>query len=199
MAMGRVFCLLGKSGAGKDTLLECIIKDRAIALTPVVTYTTRPMREGEEDGVHYHFVCEDDMRALARQGKIIESREYHSVHGVWYYFTAVFDLTPGKNYIIITTPQGAKKLAQTFGYSNVALIYLKAGDRLRLTRSIAREGAQSSPNYSEVCRRYLADEEDFAELDFPALHTIDGNRNREYCLSQFRDIYNRIAEHTDLD
>lgn len=85
--MSKIFYFMGKSAAGKDTIFQKIQK-LLTDLRTVVIYTTRPIREGEEDGVAYHFVTEERMRELEREGKIIELRAYNTVHGIWYYFTA---------------------------------------------------------------------------------------------------------------
>jgi len=187
--MGRLFCLIGKSGTGKDTLLRAILGDAGLPLTPVVTYTTRPQRETEIDGAEYNFVTEQFMRTLECDGKIIEKREYHTVHGIWYYFTAVFDISPGVDYITITTPQALKLLAEKFDKDAITIVCLEADDKLRLERSIARESRQREPNYCEVCRRYLADETDFSGLSLPCAHTIDANQNSDSCLRQFREVF----------
>jgi len=195
--MAKLFCLLGKSGVGKDTLFKRIVDhpELGAALTPVVSHTTRPKREDEACGVHYHFVSEDQMDKLERQGKIIEKRRYNTVRGVWHYFTAVFELPLCSDAIIITTTQGAKKLAEKIGAGNMVIINLTANDKTRLERSILRESGQARPNYAEVCRRYLADEQDFADLDFPgcAVFEIDAGRNSEDSFADFKQIWGRMS------
>ena len=55
--MGRIFFLMGKSSSGKDTLYRSL-RVEFPQLKPVVLYTTRPMREGEINGVDYYFIDE---------------------------------------------------------------------------------------------------------------------------------------------
>lgn len=73
---GKMVIFSGPSGVGKDTLL-----DRWIAANPrvrrVVTYTTRKPREGERDGIDYHFVTVDRFQELVRQGAFLENKEVH--------------------------------------------------------------------------------------------------------------------------
>lgn len=73
---GRLVIFSGPSGVGKDTLL-----DKWIAVNPrvrrVVTYTTRAPREGEVDGVDYHFVDEPTFRRMAEAGAFLEWKEVH--------------------------------------------------------------------------------------------------------------------------
>ena len=87
-ARHRIFCLIGKSGTGKDTLYRELLNDGALPLERLVPCTTRPIRAGEQDGREYHFYTVEELRALEQAGKVIESRCYETVHGPWYYFTA---------------------------------------------------------------------------------------------------------------
>ena len=79
--MGKIFYLIGKSATGKDSLLERLSADPALALSGIVQYTTRPIRGGEEEGREYHFITIPESDALEAAGKIIEMREYQTVHG----------------------------------------------------------------------------------------------------------------------
>ena len=101
--MGKIFYLIGKSCAGKDSLYNIIIRDETLGLNPVIRYTTRPIRDGETDGESYHFVDIEGYKDFKRSGKIIEEQVYHTVHGDWYYFTAddgTLDID-NKNYLAI--------------------------------------------------------------------------------------------------
>jgi Guanylate kinase. len=85
--MGKLYCLLGKSGSGKDTIFKLLMNDKSLRLSPVITYTTRPRREHETDGVEYNFITPEELMRLKAEGKIIEMRKYNTVKGVWYYCT----------------------------------------------------------------------------------------------------------------
>ena len=56
--MAKIICLLGKSCSGKDTIYKKLLADESLGLVPFVTYTTRPMRAGEQEGREYHFTDE---------------------------------------------------------------------------------------------------------------------------------------------
>lgn len=174
--MGKIYLIVGKSGSGKDTFYKAALEAYGDLLTPIVPCTTRPMRDGEVDGKNYHFVTEAKLREYMRRGDIIEKREYHTVHGVWTYFTPKFHVDNEKNYICITTLEGVHGFLRAFPVEMVQVIYLdiEAGERLQ--RCLTRERGMKSPNYIELCRRYTADETDFdAEhlAKIPNLHTID--------------------------
>ena len=193
--MGRIFCLLGKSAVGKDTMFKQIIRDPSIDIAPIILYTTRPKRSSEVDGIDYHFVSEQVMNSLEREDKIIEKRQYATIHGIWYYFTTKFDIPDGRHFMTITTPGGYRKLAEKIGKEKMVLVHLKADDRTRLERSILRESRQKQPNYAEVCRRYLADEQDFENADFSdfTLFEIDANSEAICCLNQFKGFFEGLG------
>lgn len=167
----KIFCIIGKSGSGKDSIFKKLSSDLNIFnLEKIITWTTRPMRDGEIDGIEYHFTSEEEFNKISyndRIGKskdIIECRYYKVQDGSnWIYFTKSEDIDPNKNYIVIATLQTLDSYRKYFGEENVIPIYIEVGDGLRLARSLNREVIQQNPNYSEMCRRYLADEADFSE------------------------------------
>lgn len=69
--MGLIFCILGKSSTGKDSIFRELISDEDLNLRKIVTYTTRPMREGEKNGREYFFVSKEVMDVYQNEGKII--------------------------------------------------------------------------------------------------------------------------------
>lgn len=169
--MGRIYYIMGKSATGKDTvykeLLICCPK-----LKTIVPYTTRPIREGETNGVEYHFVSNEDLEVFQKSGKVIELRTYQTVMGPWNYFTmddGQFDLECEQNYLMIGTLESYEKMCNYFGPNMLIPIYIEVPDGIRLHRATAREDNQKQPNYREVCRRYLADEKDFAEENLKRL------------------------------
>ena len=163
--MGKIFCMMGKSSSGKDTLYQQILDYEGLLLKSIVLYTTRPIRSGEKDGKEYIFADEDMLARLTEAGKVIECRSYHTVHGVWKYFTVndgQIDLTR-QNYLTIATLESYLKIRDYFGEDFVMPIYIEVEDGVRLRRALEREEAQSNPRYAEMCRRFLADMVDFSD------------------------------------
>ena len=183
--MGRIICLLGKSGTGKDTLFRLALSTGE--LRPLIPYTTRPRRLEEVDGLNYHFVTAAEMERMEAAGQIIERRTYQTTQGPWHYFTAAAALAPDSDYILITTPAALPAIVACFGTKRVVAVLLEAGDQVRLERSIRREAGQPRPDFAEVCRRYLSDEADFAGPLLPEAVPrgyIDADHSPEDCLFQ---------------
>lgn len=163
--MGKIFCVMGKSASGKDTIYNKILQEDSLGLNRIIPYTTRPIRDGETPGADYNFCTEEDVLRLTEKGQIIELREYNTVYGVWKYFTVNdgnIDLDK-KNYLTVGTLESFVKIRDCFGSGKVLPIYIEVEDGDRLIRAINREKQQQVPKYEEMCRRFLADATDFSE------------------------------------
>ena len=160
-----LYCIIGKSSTGKDTIFKCLLENKSLNLENVVSYTTRPIREHEVDGVEYHFVDEKKRDELDKAGRIIELRRYNTCYGPWDYFTVddkSLDIE-SKDYLIIGTLESYEKIRDYYGKSLVRPIYIEVEDGLRLQRALNREKKQKHPKYNEMCRRFLTDDEDFSK------------------------------------
>ena len=163
--MGKIYCLMGKSASGKDTIYNRLLAMEDLKVKRVVPYTTRPIRSGEVEGESYFFCSEDQVKEFETAGKIIELRAYNTVYGVWKYFTADDgQISLAENdYLMIGTLEAYEQIRDYFGAENVCPIYVEVDDGLRLQRALDRERSQEQPKYAEMCRRFLADEQDFSE------------------------------------
>lgn len=161
--MGKIFYLMGKSGSGKDTIYRHV-KEQMPELKTIVIYTTRPIRSDEVDGVAYHFSNDEGLQEFLDAGKVIELREYNTIHGIWKYFTVDDGQFDTENHLIaIGTLESYVKMKEYFGEEKLIPIYIEVEDGLRLERALKRERGQASPKYEELCRRFLADAKDFSE------------------------------------
>ena len=186
--MGKIFCLIGKSSCGKDTLYKRILSDGNLPLKTLVSYTTRPIRSGETNGVEYYFLTEEQLQSLEQEDKIIELRAYHTVHGIWKYFTVndhQIDLAK-HDYLVIGTLESFQKLQEYFGTKHLVPLYIEVDSGERLQRALTRERLQQEPKYAELCRRFLADESDFSpeKLAQAGITDVFHNDNLEECLKQ---------------
>ena len=163
--MGKIVCLMGRSSSGKDTIYKKLLEQNKVALQPIVPYTTRPIRADEKEGVEYHFTDESGFQQLLREGSIIESRVYHTYLGMWRYFTVAdegIDLT-NNSYVMIGTLEAYAQICRFYGNDKVLPVMIELDDGVRLQRALDREKTQDHPRYEEMCRRFLADAEDFSE------------------------------------
>lgn len=195
--MGKIFCLMGKSSSGKDTIFKEINEDKDLDLKPIISYTTRPKRINESNGVEYFFINKDELNKFEKENKVIEKRVYHTVHGDWFYGTindGQIDL--GKNnYLLITTLEAYESLRNYFGDDKVLPFYIDIEDSIRLERALEREKRQDKPNYDELCRRFLADNQDFSDenLSNLGINKFYINENLQSCINNIKkDILNLI-------
>lgn len=189
--MGKMIYLMGKSSSGKDTIYKQLLEWNAGNLKKVVLYTTRPIRVGEVDGEEYHFTDDAGYMEMEAKGQVIEARAYHTYHGLWRYFT----VDDGKidlehhNYLIIGTIESYLKTAEYFGRERVIPVLLELDDGIRLKRALDREMKQENPRYQEMCRRFLADAEDFSEekIKEAGINRRFSNDNLDRCLEEIKE------------
>lgn len=189
--MGKIFYIIGKSSTGKDTVFKRLQKEKSLGLNTIVSYTTRPIRAGERDGETYHFIDEKILARLEREGRVIEKRSYETVYGPWYYLTVSdeqIDLEH-QNYIMIGTIESYVKTRDFFGKKYLVPIYIEVEDGIRLSRALNRERRQKSPKYTEMCRRFLADTEDFSEERIAQAGITKKFQNLDFkkCLKEIKD------------
>ena len=193
--MGKIYCVMGKSSSGKDTVYKKL-KEQYKEFRLIAPYTTRPLRDGDKDGADYYFVDPEQVRAMKEDGKVIESRSYNTKCGIWTYFTAddgQIDLSAA-DYLLIGTLVSYQALREYFGEEAIVPVYLEVEDGLRLARALERERRQEKPKYAEMCRRFLADEEDFSEENLIKSGITErfGNEDFTECLNKIQRYIEEI-------
>ena len=144
--------------------------------------------------MEYYFLTEEQLTSLEEENKIIELRAYHTVHGIWKYFTVndhQIDLAKN-DYLVIGTLESFQKLQAYFGSDRLVPLYIEVDPGERLQRALNRERLQQEPKYAELCRRFLADEADFSseKLTQAGITDVFYNNNLDDCL---RDLITYIA------
>ena len=191
--MGKIFYIMGKSASGKDTIYKELM-EKMPKFHSIVPYTTRPMREGEKDGVEYFFTGREELERQLASGKVIESRTYQTIAGPWTYYTVddgQFDVADDESCLMIGTLESYEKMCAYFEAGKMVPVYIEVPDGIRLLRAVKREENQKRPNYREVCRRYLADEKDFSEENLERLGITKRyqNTDMEMCVEEIlRDL-----------
>ena len=186
--MGKIFYIMGKSASGKDHIYARLAAHEGLGLKKLVLYTTRPIRAEEENGKQYYFVDDKKLEEFRSSGNLIEARAYHTIHGIWTYFTA----DDGQielwqyDYLVIGTIESYYALKEYFGDDVMVPLYIEVEDGLRLSRALERERAQLKPQYAELCRRFLADAEDFSEenLERAGIKRRFQNIDKETCMEE---------------
>lgn len=158
-----VTILCGKSGSGKDFLCNLLMTEEGYE--KIVSTTTRPMRNGEIEGVSYFFVSRNEFDKRVKNGDIVEYRPYTtSVDGIkdtWYYGTskeALLNLDPNKEYILIKDLEGAKAIQDFLGKEKCFTVCVHTSEGRRIRRAKEREGF----NEQEWNRRFADDEVKFS-------------------------------------
>ena len=100
--------IVGESGCGKSTLVDAFISKHD-DYHKVVTYTTRPMRDGESDGIDYHFISTDKFKEYISQKFFAE----YGVYRNWFYGSGIEDCANSEKNIAVLTPAGARALRRS--------------------------------------------------------------------------------------
>lgn len=192
--MNHIFYLIGKSSSGKDTIFRRLLE--RLELKPIILYTTRPMRENEHEGREYYFVSSDAFSRMRAEGLVLEYRTYNTIQGEWTYFTAVGSVDLSRESCLgIGTLESYAALKKHFGELLVPL-YIEVEDGLRLSRALERERQETAPKYAELCRRFLADAEDFSEEKLLAARItrrFSNNGEPEECLEEIIQYVRRTG------
>lgn len=164
----QVIALLGKSGAGKDSLQNGTCKLHPLIFHKVVSCTTRPKRDGEMQGEDYDYISVESFTHKLLAGDMLEATEFNE----WFYGTPISALAKDKINIGVFNPEGVAKLCAD-PRVDVYAILVNTDDKTRLMRSLMRE---ENPNCAEICRRFFADEKDFTDLpfDYTILENVEG-------------------------
>ena len=164
----KIIYLMGKSACGKDTIFKRLKEE--LNIKSYIPYTTRPMREGESEGVEYFFLSDEEMKEYIdgkREDTVLEYRQYNVVDGIWTYAT-IYDeqFKTGEDLITIGTLESYVMLKKFFDKSSkedLIPVYIEVPNEIRRERAIERENMQKVPKFAEMERRFKADEIDFTE------------------------------------
>lgn len=153
----KIIALFGKAGSGKDTILRALINKFPDRYNEIVSCTTRPPREGEQEGVNYHFLTVEQFTEKVLNGDMLEATEFNN----WHYGTALSSLSTEKINVGVFNPEGIRCLMED-NFVDLIAYYVQVGDKERLIRQLIRE---VDPDVKEIIRRFSADEKDFEDLE----------------------------------
>jgi guanylate kinase len=184
MSQFKVLAIMGKAGSGKDTIAKELIKCFPDRFERVVSATTRPPREGEINGVDYHFLTPAEFLSELDNNRMLEATCFND----WAYGTPITSLSETKINVLVLNPEGVNILGWDKRI-DLKVAYIIASDKERLLRQLSRE---DNPDVDEIIRRFGTDRTDFLEAesnpDFPTATKFNNNTRWE-----FSDTIRQIA------
>ena len=172
MSKVKLIALFGESGAGKDTIQHWLESEFS-NMHGLVSYTTRPPRDYEVEGKEYHFTTKENFKKLIAENKILE----YTIFNWWYYGTCIDNLKKDMINVGVFNPEGIRKLLKHSEKIDILPVWIQASGKNRLLRSLYRE---INPDCTEICRRFLADQDDFSRIDFDYEIYLNNNNNENY-------------------
>lgn len=189
--MKKIIVLLGASATGKDTVVKHISEKYSIPIA--VSYTTRPMRSNETQGVEYYFISDDEMHEKFKNGEVIEHTSYYiqSEDVSYTYANVTSEFEKGDYILTILNPHGLYQFRQSLYKDNLVSIMLNCDDRVRLVRSLNRD---ENVNVNEVLDRFRRDELDFIERRPKTDYETDTNKPLEEVFDDIDKIIENILK-----
>ena len=183
-----IIVLLGESAVGKDTIANKISEDLNIPIA--VSFTTRPKREGEIDGVTYNYITNSELTLKILNNEVMEHTEYviESEHKIYKYGVTKDELLKSDNVLVILNPIGYKQVLKSDLRDKIISIHITCDNKTRLLRAINRE---TNVNIDEVIDRYVRDRRDFREQKLITDYTVE---NKDFATA-ITKIENIIKEH----
>ncbi|MEY2878100.1 MAG: hypothetical protein RLZZ15_480 [Verrucomicrobiota bacterium] len=169
MAAPVLIVLAGPAGSGKSTLCDRLVDERP-EFTRVITTTTRAPRDGEIDGVHYHFFPPEVFRQKIAANEFLEWAQVHGIHNDRLYGTlkeSVFaPLAAGRDLVISVDVQGVESFrraarADLWLARAMTTVFIVV-DRERL---VARMEQRAKDHPGEIARRMATAEAELREAD----------------------------------
>ncbi|SBO12163.1 Guanylate kinase [Vibrio mediterranei] len=179
---GTLYIVSAPSGAGKSSLISAMLeKNPTYAMKVSVSHTTRGMRPGEEDGVHYHFVEKTDFESLIEQGAFLEYAEvfgnYYGTSRLWIEET----LEKGIDVFLDIDWQGARQIREQMPEAKSVFILPPSNSELERRLNVRgqdsdeviakrmSEAKSEMSHYNEYDYVIVNDDFDGALVDFKAI------------------------------
>lgn len=165
--MYKVLAIMGEAGTGKDSLMKAILKLQPM-LHEIISCTTRPMRQGEVEGVNYYYYTPEQFGDRVLHDEMLECTVFND----WFYGTSYDSVRSDCINIGVFNPTGVESLMARPDV-DVKVVRVVAEDKTRLMRQLNRE---KWPDVREIVRRFHADWIDFEGIDedIPALKIFNG-------------------------
>ncbi len=175
-----VIVIVGESASGKTTAAKAL---EDYGYKRIVSYTSRPPREKETDGLDYFFLSQKEFLELLAENKFAETGEYRG----WYYGSLKSDYLKD-NIITVLTPHGLRQIKKSMGEDAVYSVYLEVSRRDRLIKMLER-----GDDIEECYRRSLSDVGQFDGIEDEVDMVI---KNKNYIINP-KTIAEIIVQHIE--
>lgn len=169
--------LVGESGSGKSTI-ETLLQE-ILGFNKVISYTTRPLREGEVNGVNYHYVSVHEFAKLVCSDFFAETVEYRGN----YYGMAKKDCKD--DVVVVVEPNGLRQIKKIKGL-NLITIYLEVPEKVRAVRMLER-----GDSFESVVERIYGDRELFKDIECECGYVVNAEGD---LLSTFKEVCSILRE-----
>ena len=162
-ASGTLYIISAPSGAGKTSLLKVLLEN-ADGIGVSVSHTTRAMRSGEQDGVHYHFVTEDAFKQMITQGDFLEYAQVFDHYYGTSQAVVTAQLASGQDVILEIDWQGARQIRERF--ADAVSIFILPPCKAALRERLAGRGQDDEAIIARRMRDAEAEMSHYNEFDY---------------------------------
>ena len=186
---GNIIVLIGKSGAGKDTLASDLCRNYEM-FSMCISTTSRPIRVNEIHGINYNFVNTEEFLQKIRNSEMLEYRSYETklngIDDIWYYGTEKSEVKNGS--VLVLDFPGLLNLKSALKDVNVISLYLDCSDDERKRRAQER----GSFCEEEWNRRLIDDSNKFNinEIRKHVNYIVDADSTSDVVFNNVKKLFN---------
>lgn len=200
---GKLFVISGPSGAGKGTICSALMKDAdPEELCLSVSVTTRAPRTGEQDGVHYYFITEDEFEDLRMNDGLLEFAEVYGRHYGTPKQKVIDKLNEGVDVILEIEMQGALKVRKS--YPDGVFIFILPPSMAELRKRITGRGTETQEAIDYRLSQALSEIAYIDKYDYAVVNEVLGeavDRVRAIIKAEHskvtKDIYEMIEQYKE--